>query len=346
MPKVLTNQTPIYRNVSNTIPTTKNVSINTNEFLFYSNNPENVSMTDTADKGYFLYKDTVTGSGQVYTWHCNNTGVAVNSTLLVYNHNSFAINIDVGNNGLTNGIWNDSYAWKSYFDGYNTKKITIPAGGYWNLFEQKISNGNPWGVIARLSIKNSAGAAASAQLFDAIYVDSMLSGNGKNYAKAQSSPLQRGKGAGFYATLSCTLELTAATGNGVRVNFGSYSPSTSYSSFQGNECSTLVDASGAAGGKLFGAFGQQMCISLTISNKTNASRKFRIYLGSASGGHYPVFSYAGTNISYNNPIANNLNFYDIIETDAIAHNSSQLITFFAALPAGTNTPYSFGVRPM
>ena len=110
--------------------------------------------------------------------------------------------------------------------------------------------------------------------------------------------------------------------------------------------SELVDASGAAGGKLKGAYGQQMNITVTISNHTGASRKFRVYLGSSSGNHAPVYVYGGTKVSYNNPVTTSRYFYDIIESDAIPNGGSAAINFFSALPGGTNTPYSFGVRPM
>ena len=46
-------------------------SINTNEFLFYSNNPEKVYNKDLADSGKFFCRETVKGNGQIYTWHRN-----------------------------------------------------------------------------------------------------------------------------------------------------------------------------------------------------------------------------------------------------------------------------------
>ena len=52
------------------LPTTC-LSVNTNEFLFYSNNPESVYYKDFADSGKFFCRETVKGNGQIYTWHRN-----------------------------------------------------------------------------------------------------------------------------------------------------------------------------------------------------------------------------------------------------------------------------------
>ena len=66
MPKILTGQSATSRTIADTTPATKSSSIDTS-FLFFSNNPEEVKMADTADQGRFLYRDSVTGAGQVYT---------------------------------------------------------------------------------------------------------------------------------------------------------------------------------------------------------------------------------------------------------------------------------------
>ena len=341
MPIALTGQPEVARKIKMITPTTKAVSINSS-YLFYSNNPEYVSLSDCADRTRFLYRDTVTGAGQVYTWHNNNTGKALTTSLLIYNYNAFAVTVTASNYGLSNNVSNDAAAWKSYFDGNNIS-ISVPAGGYNNLFKRTVSNGNNWGVVSRLSIKNcSTGAAAGAILFDLAYVDSSFAGNATTFAAAvRNNELKRGKGSGYFTNLYCTLPITATTGDGVRVNFGSKSDS----SFSGNECVTLVDTSGASSGQLLGAFGQQMNITVTIKNQTGAARKFRIYLGCNAGGNpSPVYSYGGTNVSCGSTASGK--YRDIIESDSIACNDSATLSFFSALPGGTNTPYSFGVRPI
>ena len=338
MPTLLTGQTAVERDISTTPPSAKSTSINTKEFLFYSNNPEDVMSKDCADSGRFLYKDTVSGVGQVYIWHGNHTGSSITASLLIYNPNAFAIKVNATNYGLTNAVWNDSLAWKKYFDGQNTS-ITIAAGGYGNLFTRTIVNAVPYGVVARLSItNNSTGAAASATLFDLAYINSANAGNATSFATAVGGTM-RGKGAGFYSSVSFTIPLTAATGDGKRVNLGSELGSN----FSGDECATLVDASGQVSSGKTG-YGHQMNVTVTISNQTGSPRKFRVYLGSGSGKSAPVFVFNGKNISYAE--VGSRFFYDIVESDSIAINGTASINFFTALPGGLNTPISVGVRPV
>ena len=260
--------------------------------------------------------------------------------LLIYNPNPFVIKVEASNYGLSNNVYSDSAAWKSYFDGTNTS-ITVAAGGYGNLFSRTILNNSAWGVISRLNIKNNnTSVAANATLFDLAYVNSSLSGNATAYATSVGTSLKRGKGEGFFTNLSCTIPMTSSTPtDGIRVNFGA----TNNSGYSGNECATITDASGSTSGKLPGAFGQQMSITVTISNQTGSAKKFRIYLGGNSGVHAQAFSFQGTNVSYNSDAAS-AKYYDIIESDSIANNGTQVINFFTALPGGKNTPLSFGVR--
>jgi hypothetical protein len=278
----------------------------------------------------------------VYTWHQNNSGYTLTSVLLIYNYNSYTIKVSAPNYGLTNGTDSDSAAWKSYFGGQSTS-VTIPAGGYQSLYTRSIQNGKNWGIISRLNItNNSTGASAGATVFDLAYYDSSKSGNAQSFAPVDGSPCQRGKGNDFFANVTCTLPITSSHGtNGQRVNFGSIRGS----SFSGNECVTLVDASGQVGGKLEGAYGEQMNITVTVQNQTGSSRSFRIYLGSSSGDHTPVCSLNGSTVSYNN-IATQRTYYDVIDLGVISNGSSTAVNFFSVLPGGTSTPYSFGARPL
>lgn len=63
-------------------------------FMFYSNSPETLRGTnDLGDQGFWLNSDTVTGVGQIYTWHYNQTGSTINNALRVKNNNSCPIRI-------------------------------------------------------------------------------------------------------------------------------------------------------------------------------------------------------------------------------------------------------------
>ena len=132
------------------------VVTNTSSFFFYSNDPESIGFSDLADKGKFLNRVTVTGKGQVYTWHANITGQTIKNCLLIYNPNSYAIQVKVLKSGTTNTPRNDvsdSEAWKNYFTNGQQRTITIAAAGYSNLFLTDIVNNGRFGMIAELDIK-------------------------------------------------------------------------------------------------------------------------------------------------------------------------------------------------
>ena len=42
-------------------------AVNTNEFLFYSNNPESIDYEHLTENGKWLCRETVKGNGQIYT---------------------------------------------------------------------------------------------------------------------------------------------------------------------------------------------------------------------------------------------------------------------------------------
>ena len=66
-------------------------AVNTDEFLFYSNNPESVFYKDFADSGKYFCRETVKGNGQIYTWHRNEYEGTITSLILMYNPNDFDI---------------------------------------------------------------------------------------------------------------------------------------------------------------------------------------------------------------------------------------------------------------
>ena len=88
-------------------------AVNTNEFLFYSNNPESVYYKDFADSGKYFCRETVKGNGQIYTWHRNEYEGTITSLILMYNPNDFDVELNFTNIGTTiDANWvSDVYAW-------------------------------------------------------------------------------------------------------------------------------------------------------------------------------------------------------------------------------------------
>ena len=76
-------------------------AVNTNEFLFYSNNPESVYYKDFADSGKYFCRETVKGNGQIYTWHRNEYEGTITSLILMYNPNDFDVELNFTNIGTT-----------------------------------------------------------------------------------------------------------------------------------------------------------------------------------------------------------------------------------------------------
>ena len=96
--------------------------IDTNEFLFYSNNPETIYEKDLADNGKWLCRETVNGNGQVYTWHENGCSTAITSIILLHNPNPFSIKVTASNIGKSNLTqWqSDILGWQDYFTAGKT----------------------------------------------------------------------------------------------------------------------------------------------------------------------------------------------------------------------------------
>ena len=345
MATLLTNHTGVVRNVTINAGNSNDVSLNQNEFFFYSNSPETLDMSDIADNGKFLNRVNVSGTGQIYTWHNNNTGSAIKNCILIYNPNSYAVQVNVTNYGLTNGGGSDTAAWENYYNGQNTT-VTVAAGGYNNLFLRTIADGNNFGVVARATIvRSGTSTPASVTLMDLAYIND--SGSASSFADEDptSTKRARGLGSGFYTSITFPT-LIPTSSNCVGCTIASKEvvgvDNTYDDSFSGADCSYITDPSNKTTGPLQGGFGQQYYITIPIKNTTGITRKFRIVIGSRGGQHYPFVNFAG-GIAYSGPY-DYTKYVDVIETDMIADGSTTTISFSTVIPAMSNTPYYIGVR--
>lgn len=325
---------------------------NTNEFFFYSNNPETVLYSHTADQGKWLNKATVTGVGQVYTWHLNNVvqnynNKTITAGILIYNPNSFAIEINVSNYGLTSlefsSIFSDSNAWKDYINGNSLPdKITIEKYGYSNLFMRNIPYDYVYGIIAKLTITNKETmAAASATLFDIAYISN--SGGATSCAPNTDSKnkRRRGHGDGFFQTVEFE-----------PIIFSSDTREKSYSIagvedtiFAGADCSYIIDDSGVVSGYLYGGYGQIFSVKLSIINNLSTAKNFKVFIGSHGGKTMP-FVYMGSDLAnYNTRFAEAGQYTDVIETGLVAPNTKIDLEFSTVVPAASGAPLVIGAYP-
>lgn len=339
MSTLLHNQSAVSRTPEVLETGTGTVLLNTSEFLFYSNSPETLNTSDMADSGKFLNRVSVGGTGQIYTWHQNGCGMSIKNCILIYNPNTYAVKINVTNFGLTNtsntGI-PDAVAWESYYNGQNTT-YTVAAGGYQNMFLSTIHSGYNFGIVARVNIvKSGTSTAATVTMFDLAYTSNSGGASAFAEADALTSKRARGKGAGFYATLSFpTVAPTAGTSCGYKI-------ASTDSFFSGAECSNINDPSGITSGLLRGAYGQQLNITLPIKNVTGTARKFRVFIGSHGGNSFPFVNYAGGIAKYTSAAAY-YSYRDVIETDSIANGATTSVQFSTVVTALASAPYFIGV---
>lgn len=342
MATLLTNQTAVARTPSFLSASASNVTLNTSEFLFYSNNPETLDNADLADNGKYLNLASVNGNGQIYIWHANGTGQTIKHCVLVYNPNSYAVKINVTNYGLTkDNTWKpDAEAWEDYYNGQNTS-VTIAAGGYGNLFLSSVPNGYNFGVVARVNIvRSGTNTSAGVTLYDLAYVSN--SGGATAFAAAESRAdtlRTRGKGAGYYAAITFPVAAPTDT-NGVGCSIAA-----SGDSFLGADCSYIIDGCNDenTSGRLEGAYGQQFNITIPIKNTTGSARKFKIYIGSRGDHSFPFVNFAGGIAKYLTP-SEAMTYVDVIETDTIANGSTVNVNFSTVVTALASTPYFIGVR--
>lgn len=309
-------------------------------YLFYSNSPETVYSSALADNGCWLNRASVTGEGQVYLWHNNSTGSQINSLLLIYNPNTYAIKVTSTNHGTSN-IYNgnDSSAWVSYFIT-SSISTTINAGSWGSMFAQTIPASNNFGVVARTNVtNNSSGAAASAVFYDIAYISN--SSGATTFAAPNTGQRGHSTGSksGFYNTLSFNTITPTDSTNGIGYKIGASSDT-----FSGNDLVYLTDDSGQTTGDLDGSYGQQLVIILPIHNGTSSARSFRIFIGSTGGLSYPLVNLNGSSASYAS--TNPYYYRDVIDTGTIAIGDTTTVTFFLVVPAIASTPYVIGARPL
>ena len=315
-------------------------SINTNEFFFYSNSPENFSSNALADSGKFLNRvSNLSGTGQIYTWHTNQTGNTIKNCLLFYNPNSYQVTVNVTNYGLTSiSEGTDLNAWKDYYDG-NSTSLTIAAGGYANMFLRTIPAGYCFGIVARATIvRSGTSTPAGVTIWDLAYIDSSKSGNATGFATKEGTTKARGSGAGFYTTINApTLSPTNST-NGVGFTIGADTDT-----FNGNDCSYITDPSGATSGRLAGAYGQQFYVNLPIHNSSSSAQTYRIFIGSTGGGSFPFVYLNGSIAKLTGNAIDAFKYIDVIE-ETVPANQTKTVSFSTVVAAMASTPYVIGAR--
>ena len=315
-------------------------SINTNEFFFYSNSPESFNAEALADRGKFLNSvSNLSGTGQIYTWHTNQTGDTIKNCLLFYNPNSYQVTVNVTNYGLTSYSYvaSDVNAWEDYYDG-NSTSLTIAAGGYANMFLRTIPNNYCFGIIARATIvRSGTSTPAGVTIWDLAYIDSSKSGNATGFATKEGTTKARGSGAGFYTTINAPTLSPANSTNGVGFTIGKYSDT-----FNGNDCSYITDPSGETSGRLAGAYGQQFYVNLPIHNSSSSAQTYRIFIGSNGGDSFP-FVYLNGSIAKNTSGVTHHTYVDVIE-ETVPANQTKTVSFSTVISASASTPYVIGVR--
>lgn len=299
-------------------------------FLFYSNNPESVTESALADKGCWLNRQSVSGAGQVYLWHQNDTGKYIRSVVSIYNPNSYSINVTSTNYGTTNANGeSDMNAWKKYLQTPSPIPITIAPYSYGSLFDQYVAPGNNFGVVARLNI-TSGGSPAGAIVYDLAYeYDSSAAWR----IASPSGDKECGIGYGFYNSLNFGAIAPKDT-LGLYYGFGYYEDS-----FNGND---LVEITGGnSTGKIEGSFGQQLVITLPVRNSFNTTRTFRIAVGSRGGATIPVVN--AYNAIGSKGWVSAYNAVDLIEAE-IPGNQTTNLTFTLMICAISASPLYIGAR--
>ena len=164
------------------------------------------------------------------------------------------------------------------------------------------------------------------------------SGGGTAFATADPLSTLRaiGSGAGFYATITCpTITPSSTNGTGVTL-------AATGDTFGGNDCSYITDPSGSTSGRLEGAFGQQLSITVPIKNTGSTSKTYGIFIGSIGGGWYLYVNYVGSSVKYTDRVSDN-KYIDVLE-QAVSGNTTTSVTFSTVVPAMASTPYVVGVR--
>lgn len=337
------------------------------EGFFYCNNPETVTFSDLADSGKYLTYNGVVSSGQLYTWHFNDTGKTISSVILVYNPHSFPIKVDFTNIGLTClAGGNDRAAWESYYNGTTSETKEIPALGYMSMLVQNnIPNQYVFGKIARYSITNkNTGAAVTAFFYDLAYNLSQNAGNAHAFADSDQpdsgkNSRRRGIGNGFYnyltiGTSSKPVELTdtrierAATIGGVYAQTDNINDS-----FYGRDMAVITGGTGDKNnsslmnndsGYLYGCYGMQMRVTMTVKNSSSRAREIRVFLGCNVGYPFPIFARFNKQFYTSQKLVSPQHICDVITLGTVAAGATQTVTFDTVNVAQSAAPFYIGAR--
>lgn len=333
MPTIVLNPSSTELSITpGTAPGTPNASLS-GGFLFYSNNPETVPSLALADSGKYLSRQTVTGSGQIYTWHMNGTESSLNSTILVYNPNSYSITVSSSNNGKTNANGaSDTNAWITYLNGTTPTSITIGPLQYGNLFQQNVPAGNNFGVFAGLSVvQENTSFPTSAVLWDLAYVSNSAGGTAQ---ASLSGAKQNGYSSiGSYNYLNFP-SVSPTTTNRLAFNIGYNSDS-----FGGTD---LAYVNGVSSGRVEGSYASQFYISMPVKNTDTVSRTFRVFLGGTGGFIFPVVNGYGGVIAkkdWTSPFR----YVDVVDIQ-IPAGQTQTVNFTVMFGAIGAAPIFIGAR--
>lgn len=315
-------------------------------FFFYSNNPESVPYTATADNGCYLNRAPVQGTGQIYTWHSNTTGSPLTNCILIHNPNAFPVRVSSSNYGKTKyaGVQPDSNAWLSFWNTsmYSPVSVTVQPGGYGNIFLQdQIPNGGVFGIVARVSVTNANdNSDASVTFWDLAYISN--SSNRNSAATADGTNRVRGIGQGGYwnTTIFNSLSPTDAKGD-------YYTLAAAGDTFNGADVPWIADYSGSASGGVLGNYGQQINVTLPITNNSSSSHKYGIFIGSTGGSLFPCLYYNGIGYRYSpaNAWGNIPGWYglDILEVQ-VGSYATVSESFQVVVPAVSSSPLAIGAR--
>lgn len=313
-------------------------------FVFYSDNPETVHSVDLADAGCWLLRDSVSGSGFVYSWHSNKCGSPINHALSIYNPNPFEITVSSSNNGLTNSNGGpDSVGWQSYFSGTTSTSINIAAFSYGSLFHQYVPNNYNFGYLGLIRVANSYDNTDAPALFYDIAWDTN-SGGAYTFADVNDYDMRRGVGPSFYNTIYFD-SMSPSDPNGLAYTIcGSVAHDGIFGT---DDLPYITDPSGAVSGLLEGGFGQQYAINMIVKNDTPDPRNFHIFIGRP--GPYTPFVSLHTFVNFNGVSLSREwqpsgIFKDVISTNILAPGTSETVSFFMVVPGMSATPVILGAR--
>lgn len=315
----------------------------TEGFFFYSNNPEGITKEAWADNGYWLNRAEVSGKGQIYTWHINESDKEVTSSLFITNINkSKDITVTIKKYGLTNSNnTNDISAWDAYFNGQQEViRKTLKPGQFIELFKQTISPYNNFGIIAEVDITDKSGQPAQVLMDDRVYYKEDLKNRVHKYAKLDNSR-NRCRGIGESYQSKITFDTVTFKDD---TTYVAYSIGARDDSLAGEDLIKITDLNTGQEVLLEGNYGEIMTITLPVKNEYRAFQNYGIFVGSIGGYSFPFVNMGET--SYVNTYVKPFNAYDIIQTGHMPLGTTQTVTFDLVIPAWSSTPLVIGVHPL